>query len=461
MIAVFLVVTLIQGLVALYNFRAGFLLFVLMFSIYPRFLAVGVSEYGFALTAQRVMIATLLILFVLRWLHGTADIARGIDIFRKNRVITILLLGIPVSKLVGNWVAGRMDIEALATFASDVLFSFFIVVLVVICVSSWRHIYVVLTLVVLSLFINQFAAIAEFVKGSSLFFDAVQLDFATDTHTDPLLGKYRSGSYRVRGLLENPLELAALCCLTLPIALALMETASESVVKVLCATVAVLTGPVVWWTASRSGLIVLVFLLIGYLYRGLCLRLTIPVRVLVAGIAIGFAVMIYAMFSEEITWALVNTSDRHEMRSALSRIHQYIVAVPVLAESPWFGFGAARNIVKLIDVNHIDSYYLRTAMEGGLVALGLLIALLVSSFRMLLGARRVTTEMSARIVAGGLLVSLASVTVLMTVLNVPNNNFYVFLIIGLALALEKLAVEGDKLETNQPESSRYVRRAKQ
>ena len=102
MIAVFLVVTLIQGLVALYNFRAGFLLFVLMFSIYPRFLAVGVSEYGFALTAQRVMIATLLILFVLRWLHGTADIARGIDIFRKNRAITILLLGIPVSKLLGN-----------------------------------------------------------------------------------------------------------------------------------------------------------------------------------------------------------------------------------------------------------------------------------------------------------------------------------------------------------------------
>ena len=437
MIVVLLLVSLVHGLVSLWSLRAGFFLFVLLYAVFPRFLEVGVSEHGFALTGQRTMIAALAFLFLLHWLYGSSHVRRAVRILKDNKSVFLLLVGILLAKIAGNVVAGRLNATEFATFANEFLLSVFVVVLTVTCVVSRRDIYLVLILVVLSLFINQLAAIAEYIKGGSLFVGAVELDFSVGTVKDQLAGAYRVGSYRVRGLLESSLELAALSCIALPFALVLVRKFRESPIGVLAAAALALLIPVVIWTGSRSGLSMLILLAGFVTFRLFCKPLSSTGRTVAVAVATVVAIPLAVMFLDDAVRLFFSTADAQQTRSAMSRFNQYVFAIPLLSQSPWFGFGFARNIVSVVDINWIDSVYLRTAMEGGAVGLALLLMLLARTSLSLFRIRRTAILRSDWQLTDGLLLSQGCLMILMLVLNLPSSILYLFLIVGLTLVLDE------------------------
>jgi len=267
MSVIFLVVTGIHGLVSLASFRMGFYLFIFLYGIYPRFLAVGIGTHGFALTAQRAMVVTLFVLLMLRLLFGTSDFGRVMEFFRKNKLIFVLLLAIPLAKVAGNIVTGRLDAGVIGAVINEFFLTIFVVILVVACVTTIRHMIIVISVVVFTLLLNELAVIAEVLKGGSLFADALEIDFATRDGRDLLAGRLRSGSYRAMGLFQTSLEMAAFSCLAFPLGVAVLGIVRDTGVRTVAALVLVLAGPVIYWTGSRTGLSIYSLLVAIYLFR--------------------------------------------------------------------------------------------------------------------------------------------------------------------------------------------------
>ncbi len=435
MSVVFLVVTGIHGLVSLASFRMGFYLFIFLYGIYPRFLAVGIGTHGFALTAQRAMVVTLFVLLMLRMLFGTSDFGRVMEFFRKNKLIFVLLLSIPLAKVAGNIVTGRLDAGVIGAVINEFFLTIFVVILVVACVTTIRHVIIVVSVVVFTLLINELAVIVEISKGGSLFADALEIDFATRDDRDLLAGRLRSGSYRAMGLFQTSLEMAAFTCLAFPLGVAALGIVRDTGVRTVAALVLVLAGPVIYWTGSRTGLSVYALLVAFYFFRVITRPLNSRFRAVVSFFTIAIVLAAVYFFADEILRYFLTGIERAHLRSAFSRIEQYVFSVPILAESPWFGFGFSRSIVDIIDLENLDGLYLKTAMEGGVIAVTLLMLLFSRTIWELIQIRSKTLDKRITRITEGLAISLTSIMVMGLALSLPSNKFYAFLIIGLTSAM--------------------------
>ena len=127
-------------------------------------------------------------------------------------------------------------------------------------------------------------------------------------------------------------------------------------------------------------------------------------------------------------------------RSGESRALQFVRVPFALSASPWFGFGYARNIIDLVDVGHVDSFFLQTALEGGLFTLVILLAVMYGSTRLVVAVAADSTDRSYAIIARHLAVSMGFAFLLSLVLSLSDIRFYVFLFIGLSIVLHQLAL---------------------
>ena len=436
----FLAVVLAHFAATAIQVRYGLLLLIFLYGVYPKFLSLGVSDQGFALSGQRAMLYVLLGFYLLRAMWGSKEIRSGLSLIGRYRWIVggvIIYLG---ARLVGNTLAGRMDLGSFAAFINESVISLLVIMLVVTYVKTQRDVVTVLALVVAALLLNQFAAIIEFVLGESMFTNTVDIQYQSDDEAKLLQGTVRSGYFRSRGFFDNPLKLTGFLCLALPAAFATAKTSGVFLVRFfsyVCISLAPVTA---LFTGSRTGIAVTSLIFLWYAYAYLVRGFGSWGR---AMLNIGAAVAVVLVITLVATGAAESLFLGSESgRSAESRVLQYVRVPIALAESPFFGFGYARQLVDLLDIGHVDSFFLTTALEGGLVSLGAVLFVMFGLIRML---RKVASNSPAEVqavIARHLAVSIGFTFLLGLVLSLNHIRFYMFLFIGLAVVLHSLSAQG-------------------
>lgn len=420
-------------------------MFVFCYATYPRLFAMGIGNEGFALTAQRMMLLFMMLMFALRYMYGAEDVRRGLRILRQEGATLLLFSGLLVSRLIGNLTTGRLDLAAIVSFVDEAVFTLFIVLLVFTCIRNRRDINILLLVIALSLLPNQLIAVYEFITQGSIFPASLRIDFETARAAEDMLeGGARYGLYRVMGTFENPLKLMAISVLTVPIVVYLRTLVREPMLRNMLLFVLVMQPVVIFWTGSRTGLIMLVLVLGGYAYQFVNARfgrLESTILVLVMALA---AATVLALTGKVIVDSFLFSSEGS--KSTTSRFLQYAFSIPLVQESPLFGYGYARNIVDIIDIKRMDGYYLRTVMEGGLVALGCLLALYWRSIRML-------NRLYARTkddIAVCLRISLGAMAVMMLALNMGTSSFYTYMFFGVVVMLDRQARASSRVVAPPP-----------
>jgi hypothetical protein len=423
-----------QSCAAFLSFRMGFLLFIFFYATYPRLLALGIGEQGFALTAQRMMLLGLIVLFGLRYVYGAGDARRGMAILWQELGTLLLFLGLLGSRLMGNLLTGRLDLSAIVGFIDETVFTLFIVLLVFSVIRTRRDVHALLLVIALSVFPNEIVTAIEFVTQRSIFPASLQVDFETSRSVDKMLeGGTRFGLYRVQGLFESPLKLMELVVLSIPLVVYLIRITPTGFLRTLLMLILAVQPVVVALTGSRTGIMMLLLVGLAYLYRFVKQRfgrIESAMLLLVFGL-VGLSALIIG-FDSIVDGFLFS---REGSRSTASRFIQYVLSVPLIQASPLFGYGYARNIVDVIDINRMDGYYLRTLMEGGGVGLGCLLALQWRSLRKLYQLR----NRDDYHLAFALSVSLGAMAVMMLALNMSTSSFYSYLFFGLTLVIERQA----------------------
>jgi len=429
-----LAVAALQSCAAFMNYRLGFLLFVFFYATYPRLLAVGLGDQGFALTAQRIMLLMLLLLFGLRYIYGASDVRRGMAILWQESGTLILFFGLLLSRVLGNLLTGRFDLSAIVSFVDETLFTLFLVLLAFSVIQTRRHVHMLLLVIVLSLLPNQIIACIEFVTQRSIFPASLQVDFETSRSVGAMLeGGTRFGLYRVQGAFESPLKLMAVMVLTMPLTIYLRGITRKGFLRSLLTMILLLQPVVIFWTGSRTGIMMMLIVVMAYVYRFVKYRFGKLESALLIFLMGSLALMFLILTADSILNNFLLGSEGS--RSTTSRLVQYVLSYPLIKTSPLFGYGYARNIVDVIDINRMDGYYLRTVMEGGLVALTCLVMLFWRSLRKL-GRLQNSGDYH---LALSLRISLCAMAIMMLALNMGTSSFYTYLFFGLTLILERLA----------------------
>lgn len=364
------------GVLAFQRFRLALLAFVFLYATFPRFLSAGVSGEGFALSVQFVTGVALAGAWMTKWALGEPAVREGLVQLRQARALWGAVLALYAYKVVATVLQSPIGIGIVSALTTEFLLSMLVVLAASACVRTRRDVVAVLGAVVLALVFNELWAVAETIKGAPLL--DVEVEYKV-VQKSLHKGNYRPTGYRAMGTFTNPLLLSAFACMIAPLALVVMRYGRAAPARLAWAPLALLLAvPAAYWTRSRSGMVA-VFAVVG-LAALLVLfgrvRMSRPLRVLIVALALGVsaasALGLYS-FINELTTA--QTGGLAADSSALGRLVQYVVAFDLLTESPrrlLLGFGVQRNLLTILsDLVNLDNYFLRTALEGGLVGLAL------------------------------------------------------------------------------------------
>ncbi|NND55476.1 MAG: O-antigen ligase family protein [Gammaproteobacteria bacterium] len=431
---VFLIVVLAFFTLTSINFRSGFFAFLFLYGVYPRFFALGLSGEGFALTGQRAMLLILAGFFVLRVLWGSAEVMRALDIAKRYKTVFVYIGALLLARLIGNIVTSRIDVGSLGAAVSEMLLSLFVTLLVITYAKTRKDMGLMISLVVLSLLINQVVATYEFSIGESVFPQSIDLQYQEDRSDEELLeGKERGDTYRAMGLFDNALELAGLLCLTLPLAMSMAATSSGYLLRISALFVVMMALPTALFSGSRAALGVSLLIFSWYLFRFVGRGLSSKGRFFLGAVGVlAGSALLFATATGLLQALLFGEGFAG---STTYRVFQYVQGFTALLESPAFGFGYARNIGDVVLIRPLDSYYLRMTLEGGVVALLAVLLILKKVFSLSREVCRMATTAADYSIAHAIGVSISVAALIMLVFSLPADRLYVFMLAGLVISL--------------------------
>lgn len=440
---IFLGVVGVHAAVSLVHYRAGIFLAVVLYAIYPKFLSLGLAEEGFALTGQRAMLSILFGIYVLRVLWGSAEVRRGFKLMARYKLVMYALVAFLIARLLGNFVSGRIDVGSLAAFVSESLLSLFIVVLVLTYVRTREDMVKLLTIVLVSLLANQLASVYEFFTEGSIYPADIQLQYETiRTEEQMLEGRMREERYRAMGFFDNSLKLAALLCLTLPFSMFLTVYGANAMTRLFAVVSVALAIPTALFTGSRAALGAMLIIFGWSLYRKISQGMgRITRRAFITFSTAIAAALIYVVASGALEAMLFGED---YARSTTARWTQFITVPLFVAEYPVFGRGYARNIAEIVGMVTLDSFYLRMALEGGMVTLVALAVFLFRGSRIILPLSKINRADFDADLARALRISIGISALLMTVFSFAYVRMYVFMAVAIALSLHSLYTGKDK-----------------
>ncbi len=440
---VFLAVVLGHAIVTTLNYRNGFLLFIFLYPLYPRFLSIGVSNEGFALSGQRAMIYMMFVFYILRILWGSAEVYRGIQTIMQYKRIFYAVTIFLAARAVGNIITSRIDLGSIAAMVNESLLSAFVALLIVTYIRNRRDINTLLMIVVLSLLITQLLTTIEFIQGAPLIPTYLNLQFETVRDAPDLLdGRSREGIYRSMALFDNPLKLAGFLCLILPFAGSLFTIGLNTITRSIAVMVIVMALPTAIFCGSRTAIGTLFLMTIWYFYLYVSRGLSPAGRRFLALCAGGLGVLIiFAAISGLLESLLFGSA---YSRSTESRYFQFILVPLELVASPLFGFGFSRNIIEVVSMHSLDSFLLQMALEGGIVSLLALLTMFYQAGRLLAAVKNSVTDKWFFSTASSLQISLAVGVFIGLVLSLSSIRMYLFMAVGLTITLHSLLQEEKK-----------------
>jgi hypothetical protein len=387
-------------------------------------------------------------IFLLKLLYGSADSRRALRILREEKLILITFVGILAGRLVGNIITGRIDITVITGLADEFFSTLFIVIVICCCLVTKEDVYKLWLVVAASIFVNEIVSCIEFVMQASIYPQSLILDYETVRNTLKLIeGGERYGSYRVMGLFDSSLKLMAMGCLALPIMwffamnAGVISKSGVAAKKVFFITSLIALPVMVVLTGSRTGIIAMILVAFIYLYPFILRKLSRIEQILIISILscliLGTLYLTYESLLSNFIFG------QGLAKSSASRVFQYVYSWSLFLESPLFGYGYARNIVDFIDLDQLDGYFLRTVMEGGLVALISLLGLFRITFLLLQRIKVRATNKIDKEFVHALQVSIIVIVIMMLVINFGTGSMYAFVICGSAIVLSRTNMSGE------------------
>ena len=352
-------------LVGITSFRYAIILAVLISIFMSRGFGLTLSEEGMPITYTRMIYPLILIVVLPAMVSQVRN-------FKLNQFGIGLLHCIVVA--LSTILAGRMP--ALVYIFDWFLSSYLFVLAGVIFFKSGGNNKTISHFVMISVAVLFILAILEFLSSTPIVVTMMNVglvEFGT-LNEKILQGRFRDEGLRLQIFADNPLRLAQYANLLYVFVISNFASRSR-VTKLL---LAVMLFTIVYLTSSRSGIALFLIITFFAIFRG-----TPRVRQRFAAAALYFLLVIVIGVVVINGFQLVgnymsNYSDvklyeqTSEVRSSMERSIQLLWTLQEWLKSPVFGHGFLPNAGEnLQEVNSLDSYLLRTLLEGG--ALGFLL----------------------------------------------------------------------------------------
>ncbi|MEM8598867.1 MAG: O-antigen ligase family protein [Bacteroidota bacterium] len=425
--------------------RWAFLGFLFLYSTFSRFLAVGVSDEGFALSVQFLTSLALLGVWITLWLLGDTRVHEGLRRLRRDHWIWVALWGVFVVKVIASAVHTRFEVGVISALVNEYLITINVALFAAMVVRTGRDVVIVCIVIAGSMLFNEVWTIAEQLKGGSLFEGIIEISYKV-VGTLSVEGKYREMGYRVMGTFTNPLQLSSFLCIAAPFAVIALRARRRLTRWAVVIPALALTPVSTFWTLSRSGLLTLGIVAASYLLFVFYQRSRIDrtLRFIVLAVALVGAAYSGLAVLDAVNKATVEQSiDITEDKSALYRLAQYVIVGEMLTAHPTnlaLGFGMQRNMIEARDeLVNLDNYYLRVALEGGLFGVGALLFLCYVLFTCAARLGRHPQKEAQRI-SVALRSLVVAVLITMVFVSVPYSYLYLYLALAL-VALYRVSLD--------------------
>lgn len=419
-------VALLIALLCLVRMRWAVYLFVFLLPFFPRSISVAVGSGGLALSERRLAIVVLFLFSLLHILTNKQAVSKVVLLFRGQKGFVFSLLLLLLVKTLSTLL--NSGAGPLLYVMDDALFSLFVLLVVFINLHSKINERTLIFVMVAGLFLSGVVTIAENIKGAPILQGVV--DVSVDTAgRDTLAGRERDGSYRSQALFDNPLSLAEYVCLMIPLAFFAIRSSRDKYRIIYLGAIAFVPF-MLWAIYSRSGLLVA---LLGVFVFLLCLtwaRVSWFSRfAIISTVSVIVLIIIYQGVNIIIDPASYFSSDEQGGISALERAAQYSVVITGIEQSPVIGFGLTQNYANDIDfLNHLDNYWLRLLLEGGVLALLLFGYSVIKVIRVSIYYLSRSNNANESWFYASMIAFFVSFACFKLFLSMPTNNIYFYIV---------------------------------
>jgi hypothetical protein len=294
----------------------------------------------------------------------------------------------------------------------------------------------------LSLLLNQGIAVIEYSIDKSVFPTTLDLQYEDPqrprSDEEYLEGKVRAGQYRAMGLFDSSNALGGLIVAVLPFAFVSLQAFYSAFRAVLSTTIIILAVPTAFFTGSRTALAFTLFIIAWYMYGFIARGLNKGTRKLLLAFFVFIGLLAIVPFVGDIIETILFGDYQG---STMAHYMQYGYTFAALAESPFFGYGYARNIGDIVDIRPLDGYYMRMALEGGLVAIACMLYAMRKAYVLAGSFAARSTDKIVLAAAPAIRVVLVTFFFSMLVQSMSNIRLYSFLTIGLVMAIGYFIVD--------------------
>ena len=413
--------------------KVGLLAVVFLLPFMPRYLGIGIGEEGFALSPRRIAFIAFVSGLFVHAMFRADMLNRASVIVRSNKYFFVLIALVLLVRTFSTIVNSGLNLQLLYVL-DDLVITLAPAAGVLLLVNSAddeRHVLVAL---LAALFVSAGIASVEASKGGMILQGLVAVS-VEEAGRSGLTDIFRGDAYRAKALFDNPLLLAEFACIVWPLGVYLYY-AGVSQAQRLFALAACLAAPLtIALTHARSGW--LVFLrgragfttLRGWDSSGPIARAPLVAAFVIACSGIG-------LFGFHIVDEAISTMGNgvEGARSIVERLNQYAVVASAMSESPMLGYGMSRNILTNLDsLDHIDNFWLRLLLEGGLLLLVAFLFLAIRTITMTFSGRNDAGSRNCRMFMSAALISLLSFLAYKNFVSMPINNSLFFLIAVLVM----------------------------
>jgi O-antigen ligase len=421
-----------------------FLAMLTLFAIYPSYISLRVSGLPWI---SPLRLAMALLLFVwLQALRTSPEMQNRIVFFiRENRTFFIFLavfigsqiLSIPTSR------NPSLALQKFVLFQFYWTFPFFAVLTLV---NTKGRLALIPALFITFAAIQCFIGFLEARQERLLWLDYLPPGFGADSEvlTRIVQGTFRAEGYRVQGSFTVSLLYAEFLVLMLPFALFAFVDGRTTAMRATGLITAVIILPAQYLSGSRLGVVgsITVFLLLICLY---VVRVWRTDRRSMVGpfllLLLPFAMTLFAiMFVASPRLKALTIGGGVHQASTDSRLEMWVTGIPRILERPLFGHGSGMGaetlgFTNLAGILTIDSYWLSSTLEFGLIGTIALIAMIAWAVRFGF-ASYVSSRGRNGVIGAAIAVSMVGFVVIKLVLSQTDNHMIIFVMLALLMIIK-------------------------
>lgn len=419
-------------------------LYFFVMAIWPSYLAIQLP--GPDLNPQRLVLIALLFLIVCslfswkarKWIY--LELSKG-----KWWVIGLLLLFVHrfVSAMLGM---GPM--LSVGMVLREFVEVFLVGVMAYLLFSSFLHarrlffLFMVCGLVASLLGCIEFLLKRNFFESISIPGMALDPDYVLSALSD----KTRGDRYRAQGAFFHPLLLAEYCAYATPLAFYFSFFGERKIIRDL-GVLSVFVVPVgAFLTGSRSAflvtaiLFVLCFIQIFWTLRRSKKNGALGWYFLIGILLLCFVLIPFVIYSG-IADSIIRGNSLAEVQSTNARIRMFVIGIPAILESPFFGYGVGFAATVAGVANSIDSFYLSFSLESGVIGMIILLYILTIAGLKAVDASKGSGNLNESMFVMAIVLSLFGSMMVKLILSLNGNNYLLIVTSGVMVCASRWRIE--------------------